>query len=82
MAQGSSQVSSKELHIRGLNAMHRWSAWLSFLISTHLHEGTHQLQATGTFFSAVALRYPIPPPAPASPFVALPQARTGSLVTH
>lgn len=50
MAQGSSQVSSKEPHIRGLNAMHRWSAWVSFLISTHLHEGTHQLQATGTFF--------------------------------
>lgn len=67
MAQGSSQVSSQETHIRGPNPMRRWSAWPSFPIPTHLHEGPINCRRQRPIFF-LPLPHAIPyPPFPLQP---------------
>lgn len=59
-------MSSQEAHIRGPDPMRRWSAWSSFPISTHLHEGPINCRRQGPFFCrCLALFHPLHVPQPA-----------------
>lgn len=81
MAKGSSQVSSQEAHIQGPNPMRRWSAWSSFPIPTHLHDGPINCRRQGHFFLPLPHAIPSPPFPPSQP-PSRPAARQRTVSRH